>query len=474
MLKPLKFMAELAFRYWKKDASLGPWMQTEIQRLGPVYVKIAQILGTRNDIPSEITSALENLQDKAEGIPFRDLVGVQLPRNVVAVTDEPIAAASLGIVYHGKWREKNGVVKDVAIKVMRPNVKTELSIGLWGFPRFLRYFSNYSEEISHVLDVCRQYRRSIYAELNYLAEAANFDRLARSLAPLSEWNRVPEIYAASQTYIIMEFLPGAKINDTDYIRQKGLNPEFVANNLLEAFLHQCLVSDMFHSDCHAGNISIGMTMQNEPYLIWYDCGSVIICEPEWQNNLVRLALAFLKSDIAAIISALSEMGIIQNNRKSTRAVGRFLRMLLSFDNMTDSNAVMTTMMKAFTADLVWREDLRKAFVSNSNYVILGKSIIVITQICTTLDPTFNFVQRSINIVRKFWNTNAMENVDFISELTTVAKNISTMPSKVSMLEEQIAELHEDMAERYNSNLNTLNQRVLMIQLLFLMAMLMVQ
>jgi hypothetical protein len=67
MSKPIRFLLELWVRSVVRDKNIGPWVQKEIQLLGPVYVKIGQILGTRNDLPPEIMAAFENLQDKAEG-----------------------------------------------------------------------------------------------------------------------------------------------------------------------------------------------------------------------------------------------------------------------------------------------------------------------------------------------------------------------------------------------------------------------
>ena len=119
---------------------------------------------------------------------------------------------------------------------------------------------------------------------------------------------------------------------------------------------------------------------------------------------------------------------------------------------------------------MWKEDLRQAFVSNSSYVILGKTIIVINQICTTLDPTFNFIQRSMVVVKRFWNTNhstTIERLDIFSEVTTIAKNITTMPSKVSMLEAQVSDMHDDMNARLQASVSTVTKQVLFAQVCLL-------
>jgi ubiquinone biosynthesis protein len=457
-------MAELGIRLVvariaSSDAKvLGEWLRNKLQAMGPVYIKLGQILATNNDIPSDIANELQMLQDKADGIPF-SMVKVVLPKEVVHVDEQPIAAASIGIVYKGRWVDTGRNESfDVAIKIMRPDIKRQMCAALWGTSRFFRQFSDRSKVAHHMLDVARQYRRSIYAELDYIREATNMDNLSKGMNAISSWNRCPNIFAASDSMIVMEYLEGNKITDIDYLKKMGLSRRKIADNLLEAFLHQCLTSDIFHSDPHPGNISINAEDMNiGPYLVWYDSGSVVRCTDTWRKDLIQLAISLAKTDVQGVIRSLERMGVTRGNKRARRAVSKFAMMVLNNQDMSSVDT-MATITSEIEKNTIWKEDLRKAFVTNSKYVIFGKSIILINQNCTTIDPEFNLLSRSMPIIQRLWPNSGSE-VNMMDEFVSVARNISQMPSKMAMLESQVANMNEELVDKQLSGM----QKMMMAQ-----------
>ena len=459
-------------------SDLGDWLCTELQMLGPVYVKCGQIMSTQSNVPTEITAALQQLQDKAAMLPFSAVSDyVVLPSNVVHVVDAPLAAASLGIVYRGVWRE-DGKDRDAVIKVLRPNIRRELSSNLWGLARFMRRFSELSPEVHHLLDVIRQYRRSIWAEIDYVKEAANMDTLAGSLYSISSWNVVPEVLDVSCNHIVMQYVGGTRVTDATAIAKAGLHLPTVADNLIEAFLHQCLVADIFHSDPHPGNVAIDLSSP-EPRFVWYDCGSVMRCSDQWRADLVRLALAVLKSDVDGMAAALESMHIVKSDRPSRRAVSKFISMMLAeqrrngnpgaYIASASSADVMESITYMMNRDPAWKEELRKAFVSNSKYVILGKSLLVMNANCVALDPTFNLIPRSLPFVNRCWQAGSgtgRNDVDMVHELLGLAKNISQMPANVATLENKLMEVAEDARDRHNQLAKNSNTAI-MIQVMIM-------
>jgi len=474
----------------KEYKKIGIWLTEELQNLGPVYVKIGQLVATQSDVPYEIAKELERLQDKSTMLSFDQVSEyVRFPKNVVHVENVPIAGASLGIVYKGIWideEEKREI--EVAIKVLRPNIKHELSANLWSFARFLRRLAHLSDGIEHLLDVVRQYRVSFWKELDYIREAQNSDRLAASLSgELSAWNVVPEVFHATDSYIIMAYVPGNRITDVQAIRAQypNISLAMVANYVLEAFLYQVLVSDIFHSDPHPGNIAILIPPfskkekkeKEDPKLIWYDTGSVTECTSAWRSDLVRLSLAILKSDVNDIVVTLQDMKIVNKDKASSRAVQRFIRMLLSENEMSSisnmsSKQVMASINEIMDRDPLWRSALRQSFVSNSQYVILGKSVVTINANCVALDPTFSLIPRATPIINRYLNQNKNETRNqsqtdvALREIMDLAKNMLTMPGRVNMLEKQLIEIGEDNSERHKvvSQSTDLINKVLIFQI----------
>ena len=97
--------------------------------MGTTFIKLGQFLATRPDIIGEdLSKNLENLQDKlppfslikAKEIIKKDL-GEDMYNSIINLS-EPVAAASIAQVHKAQIND-GGIIKDVAIKILRPNIK---------------------------------------------------------------------------------------------------------------------------------------------------------------------------------------------------------------------------------------------------------------------------------------------------------------------------------------------------------------
>ena len=118
---------------------------SSIQEMGTTFIKLGQFLSTRPDIiGEELSKQFEKLQDKlppfssyeAKEMIKKDL-GEEIYKSIINLSD-PIAAASIAQVHKAQINE-NGVIKDVAIKILRPNIKKKFNSEIDAF-MFLAYF----------------------------------------------------------------------------------------------------------------------------------------------------------------------------------------------------------------------------------------------------------------------------------------------------------------------------------------------
>ena len=100
-----------------------------IQDMGTTFIKLGQFLATRPDIISEkLSNQLEKLQDRLP--PFstneakeilKSSLGEDTYKTIINLS-EPVAAASIAQVHKAQINE-SGTIKDIAIKILRPDIK---------------------------------------------------------------------------------------------------------------------------------------------------------------------------------------------------------------------------------------------------------------------------------------------------------------------------------------------------------------
>jgi ubiquinone biosynthesis protein len=106
-------------------------LASDLERLGPTFVKLGQLLSTRPDlVPEAYVEALSRLQDDVEPFPYEQVepivaeeLGVRISKAFGHFEEEPFAAASLGQVHRATLRDGRRVV----VKVQRPGSASRCS-----------------------------------------------------------------------------------------------------------------------------------------------------------------------------------------------------------------------------------------------------------------------------------------------------------------------------------------------------------
>ena len=104
-----------------------------MESMGITFIKLGQFLATRPDIIGEkLSDQLQSLQDKVPPFPkkvalneIQKGIGNENYQEFINIS-EPIAAASIAQVHKAQIRE-DGILKEVAIKVLRPDIKKQFN-----------------------------------------------------------------------------------------------------------------------------------------------------------------------------------------------------------------------------------------------------------------------------------------------------------------------------------------------------------
>ncbi|WP_143101870.1 AarF/UbiB family protein [Amycolatopsis marina] len=116
-----------------RTPDFADWLATTVSRLGPAFIKTAQLLSTRVDLlPPRVCHGLSRLHDAVPAPPAADMASVlrrhlgDLGRTITARRLEPAAAGSIACVY--RVTEHDGRV--LAVKVRRPGIERLLAVDL--------------------------------------------------------------------------------------------------------------------------------------------------------------------------------------------------------------------------------------------------------------------------------------------------------------------------------------------------------
>jgi hypothetical protein len=236
-----------------------------IADLGPAIIKAGQALASRPDLlPSEYLDELQQLQDNvptfSNEVAFR-IVEEELNQNFndvfALVEPEPIAAASIGQVYKARLL-KNGQL--VALKIQRPNTEEVVALDLY----VLRWWGGVYNKIFELLgrninlqSVMDDFGNLLYAEIDYIAEAANARRFselyAQDVAIADVF--VPKVYSELTTrkVLTMEWVDGFRLTDSDSLEANNLDRKKLVDTLVQCSLRQIMENGFFHADPHAGS-----------------------------------------------------------------------------------------------------------------------------------------------------------------------------------------------------------------------------
>jgi ubiquinone biosynthesis protein len=370
------------------DAAEAKAFAEDLEKLGPTFIKLGQLLSTRADLlPPAYLDALARLQDNVGLFPYADVerivqeeLGVRMSKAFEVFEREPIAGASLGQVHRAVLRGG----REVAVKVQRPNVRERVLKDLDALDEVAKLLQRFSPT-TRALDakgLLEEFRRSILCELDYREEARNLVMLAHQLR---DFERIvvplPVDDYTSARVLTMDYIHGTKITAVSHLEWTEVDGVVLGEDLFRAYLQQILVDGVFHADPHPGNVLL--TPDHRLALI--DLGMVGRLSGPMQDRLFRLMLAIADArgdEAASILMAMGEkdddeFDEMRMRRLIIEMVGRYQHVAARELNI---GRVMLEMARAGTTHGVRMPP---------ELALLGKALLNLDLIGRKLDPEFD-------------------------------------------------------------------------------------
>jgi ubiquinone biosynthesis protein len=294
-------------RVTPKEAAKAEELAGDLEKLGPTFVKLGQLLSTRVELlPRAYLEALARLQDKVEPFPFDEVekivtseLGVRMSKAFSDFEVAPMAAASLGQVHRARLRDG----RRVAVKVQRPGIRDAMLEDLDALDEIAEFLDNHTAAGKRY-DFCQmldQFRKSLLRELDYRLEASNLTTIGQHLQSF-EHIVVPEPIAdyVTSRVLTMQYVHGKKITDLNPLARMEFDGDALAEELFRAYLQQILVDGFFHADPHPGNVFL----TDDYRIALIDLGMVGKIMPGLQEQLLQLLLSIAegRGDDAADIA----------------------------------------------------------------------------------------------------------------------------------------------------------------------------
>ncbi len=277
-----------------KEKAQADELADDLEKMGPTYIKLGQLLSTRPDIiPAAYTKALKRLQDKVAPFEFSEVekiisseLGVRVSRAFQSIDPKPMAAASIGQVHRAVMRDG----REVAVKVQRPGIHDRMVQDLDVLCDIGDFLDNHTQagKRAKFSAVLAQFRRMLLRELDYREEAQNLVTLGQNLRayPRIMVPQPVEDFCTARV-LTMEYIHGQKLTALSPVVRLEIDGEELADELFKAYLQQILVDGFFHADPHPGNIFL--SQDNRIALL--DLGMVARLSSVLQEDLLRLVLA---------------------------------------------------------------------------------------------------------------------------------------------------------------------------------------
>lgn len=358
--------------------------------LGPTFIKVGQFLAARPDlIPPPLAEELAQLQDRVPPFDY-EAVRRLIVRDLGAPPEElfsnfepsPFASASIGQVHKarladGRW---------LAVKVQRPGLTRRFYKDI-GYMRMLARTAaclGRSDRARAWLDLANEFGRTLFAEIDFIAEGRNADRLRRLLRHRPRV-KVPRIWWSytGRHVLALEYLPGTKIDNLPELRSRGLDLKDLANLLVDSYVEQVVSAGFFHADPHAGNLAVDAG----GCLVIYDFGVVGELSPARQAAFQGCLEALASGRATLAVPHLKALGLVAEGAPS-EPLERTLAALIDCWRGRDLVELDFSLIERDLESLLARHALRLP----ADLLCLLRTGSAIDGLARTLQPQFNFVR----------------------------------------------------------------------------------
>jgi len=303
-------------------------------RLGPMFVKLGQLLGSSPSIcPAPLSEAARRCIGTItplDAATVRAVIERDLGRPVAELfasfEDEPLSAASVAQVHGCVLPDGRAAVVKVQRPELRPTVTADLRIQ-WRLMKLLGRFSGFARD-ANVTGSIEDLHTVTFNELNFTLEADRQSRFRDRIGHFGDNAAVtaPEVYWnwCGPNIICMERLFGVPIDDFDAVRSRNGDGKLSMRRGVKVWMEACLVHGPFHGDVHAGNIWI----LDDGRVAYLDFGIMGELTDDWKEVMRDFFhTSAIDNDFTRVARAYKRVGAFPADAGSDEDIGASMKMI---------------------------------------------------------------------------------------------------------------------------------------------------
>ena len=415
----------------KKNINEEDKLCNSIQKMGTTFIKLGQFLSTRPDIiGNEIAKKLENLQDKLP--PFstdkaKKIIQKELGDNnynLLLNISEPVAAASIAQVHKAQLND-NGTIKDIAIKILRPDIKKIFNDEIDALMLLAFLIEGIIKKTKRLklVEVVFLLKEITNLELDLRFEGSAANEFLENTKNDVGFN-VPKIFwnYTSENVLTLEWIDGISIREKEELEKKNIDTKTLATDVIQHFLRHAIRDGFFHADMHQGNLFVNENGEIVPV----DFGIMGRLDRLNQRYLAEILFGFVKRDYKKVAEVHLVAGLVPKNV----SVDEFAQALRSIGEPIFGQSVK---------DISGGNLLKQLFEITDKFnmqtqpqlLLLQKTMVVVEGVARKLNPETNIWETSRPVLENWLK----ETKDPINSLTETIKNTTEVIKRLPELPE---------------------------------------
>jgi len=435
-------------------------LSNSLQSMGTTFIKLGQFLATRPDIIGEdLSKQLETLQDKlppfnlskAKNIIRKDL-GDQMFNSIINIS-EPVAAASIAQVHKAKI-DDNGTIKDVAIKILRPQIKKIFNdeIDALMFFAFLVESLIKKTKRLKLVEVTFLLKQITNHEMDLRFEAAAANEYAENTKNDLGF-KVPNIYwnFTSENVMTLDWIEGNSIRETEILQNQNIDTNKIATNIIQHFLRHAVRDGFFHADMHQGNIFVDKNGQ----IIPIDFGIMGRLDKLNKRFLAEILYGFIQRDYKKVAEVHLAAGLVPKNvpvdelAQALRSIGEPI-----FGQTVKDISGGKLLKQLF--DVTEKFNMQ----TQPQLLLLQKTMVVVEGVARKLNPNTNIWETSKPVLEN-WLKETKDPINSINDTlkntSEVLKRLPEFPDIMDKANQALSFLASGQIPQNSNSYNALNE-----------------